>query len=92
VHSDPRQVHSDPRQFGVFQLPEEELVRFEMLAPPGWLQAVDHWRAKQCDIPSRDEAIRRLATLSLNLATASRGQGERIDVWDADVRRLEEQA
>jgi hypothetical protein len=85
-------VHSDPRQFGVFQLPKEELVSFEMIVPSGWLQAVDHWRAKQSDIPSRNEAIRRLVTLSLDLATASRSQGERSDVWDADVKRLEEQA
>jgi hypothetical protein len=73
-------------------VPGKELVSFEILAPPGWLEAVDHWRAKQDLIPSRNEAILHLVTLSLDLATASRGQGERIDVWDADVRRLEEQA
>jgi hypothetical protein len=73
-------------------VPEEELVSFEVLTPSGWLEAVDHWRAKQHFIPSRNEAILHLVTLSLDLATASRGQGERIDVWDADVRRLEEQA
>ena len=68
----------------------EELERFEMLATPDWLQAVDHWRAKQEDIPSRAEAIRRLVEHSLQLATKSRGQRERIDVWEADVGRLGE--
>lgn len=68
----------------------EELERFEMLAPSDWLQAVDHWRAKQDDVPSRDEAIRHLVELSLDRATESRGQRERSDVWDADVARLNE--
>lgn len=36
-------------------MPTEELGRFEMLASSDWLQAVDHWRAKQDDIPSRDK-------------------------------------
>ena len=67
----------------------EELERFEMLASSDWLQAVDHWRAKQDGIPSRDEAIRRLVEHSLLLATEARGQRERGDVWDADVGRLD---
>ena len=71
-------------------MPTEELEQFEMLAAPDWLRAVDHWRAKQDDLPSRGEAIRRLVKHSLQLATESRGEHERIDIWNADVRRLDE--
>ncbi len=70
----------------------EELESFEMLAPPEWLQAVDHWRAKQDDIPSRDEAIRRLVNHAMLLATKARGEREQLDVWDADVERLDHAA
>jgi hypothetical protein len=66
----------------------EHIECFEMHAPVGWLQAVDHWRAKQDVIPSREEAIRRLVEHALQLATSSRAANERMDVWDADVARL----
>ena len=39
--------------------------RFEMLAPPEWLDKVDAWRARQPGIPSRAEAIRRLVDAAL---------------------------
>ncbi|MEP6982250.1 MAG: hypothetical protein ABI853_01220 [Sphingomicrobium sp.] len=68
-------------------MPTEEVDRFEMVAPGRWLKAVVHWRAKQDDIPSRDEAIRGLVEHSLDLASESRGQRARMDVWDADVAR-----
>ena len=41
------------------------LKRFEMLAPPIWLEKVDQWRAKQPGIPSRAESIRQLVELGL---------------------------
>jgi hypothetical protein len=69
-------------------MPTEKPVRFEMVVSPRWLQAVDHWRAKQDDIPSREQAIRRLVEDSLQLASEARGQRERIDIWDADVARV----
>jgi hypothetical protein len=72
-------------------MPEQELESFQMLASHDWLRAVDHWRAKQDDIPSRNEAILHLVALSLDLATVSRAHGEERDVWDADVKRLEKQ-
>ena len=71
-------------------MPTEKPVRFEMVAPARWLKAVDHWRAKQDDIPSREEAIRQLVEHSLQLASEARGQRERIDIWDADVARVGE--
>lgn len=43
----------------------EPMKRFEMLAPPDWIAAVDDWRRKQSDIPSRAEAIRRLVEKGL---------------------------
>ena len=47
---------------------DEKLKRFEMLAPPEWLAAVDRWRALQPGIPSRAEAIRRLVEKGLTAA------------------------
>ncbi len=38
-----------------------------MRASPEFLKAVDKWRAKQEDKPSRAEAIRRLVELALTL-------------------------
>jgi hypothetical protein len=69
-------------------MPTEELEQLEVRVPRLWLEAVDHWRAKQDDIPSRDEAIRRLVEHGLQAASASRAAQEDIDVWDADVTRL----
>jgi len=40
-------------------------VRFEMRATDSWIEAVDHWRRQQPDIPSRAEAIRRLVDKGL---------------------------
>jgi Ribbon-helix-helix protein, copG family len=33
--------------------------------PPKLLRAVDHWRARQSDVPGRPEAIRRLIETAL---------------------------
>lgn len=45
---------------------EEPLsVRFEMRATHRWIAAVDDWRRKQADIPSRAEAIRQLVLEAL---------------------------
>lgn len=45
-------------------------IRFEMRASEKWIVAVavavDDWRRKQPDIPSRAEAIRRLVNAGLN--------------------------
>jgi hypothetical protein len=35
--------------------------RVELRAEPGWLKLVDSWRRQQEDLPTRAEAIRRLA-------------------------------
>lgn len=37
--------------------------RFHIRARPSW--AIDDWRSKQDDLPSRSEAIRRLVTLAI---------------------------
>jgi metal-responsive CopG/Arc/MetJ family transcriptional regulator len=66
----------------------EALERIEVRVPALWLGAVDHWRAKQDGIPSRDEAIRLLVEHGLQAASASRVAQEHMDVWDADVTRL----
>jgi hypothetical protein len=66
----------------------EELEQVEVRVSRLWLEAVDHWRAKQDGIPSRDEAIRRLVEHGLQAASASRATQEHMDVWDADVARL----
>jgi hypothetical protein len=42
-----------------------------MRASPEFLKAVDKWRAKQEDRPSRAEAIRRLVELGLTVKTRS---------------------
>jgi hypothetical protein len=42
-----------------------EMKRFEMIAPVGWFDALDEWRRRQSDIPSRAEAIRRLVEKGL---------------------------
>lgn len=34
-------------------------------ATPGFLTAVDEWRREQADLPSRAEALRRLATIAM---------------------------
>jgi hypothetical protein len=39
--------------------------RFEMVAPPEWIERVDNWRRSQVEIPSRAEAIRRLVDEAL---------------------------
>jgi metal-responsive CopG/Arc/MetJ family transcriptional regulator len=65
-----------------------ELEHVEVSVPSQWLEAVDHWRAKQDGIPSRDEAIRRLVEQGLQAASDSRAVQEHMDVWDADAARL----
>jgi len=37
---------------------DDKMKRFEMVAPEGWLEAIDRWRGGQPGIPSRAEAIR----------------------------------
>jgi metal-responsive CopG/Arc/MetJ family transcriptional regulator len=66
----------------------EQLERVQIRVPSEWLEGVDHWRAKQDGVPSRDEAIRRLVEHALQAASASRAAQEHMDVWDADVARL----
>lgn len=39
--------------------------RFEMRVDEDWLERVDAWRAEQQDVPTRAEAVRRLADLGL---------------------------
>jgi len=44
---------------------EEKTQRFEMRIPPEFFKAIDSWRRKQEDLPSRAEAIRRLVEIGL---------------------------
>jgi uncharacterized protein len=44
---------------------QEKTERFEMRVPTSFLKAVDEWRRKQPDLPSRSEAIRRLVEKAL---------------------------
>lgn len=68
----------------------EQLEHVQVRGPSLWLKAVDHWRAKQHGVPSRDEAIRCLVERGLDAASASRAAQEQMDVWDVDVARLHE--
>ena len=55
----------------------EKTERFEMRVPGAFLLAVDDWRRRQPDIPSRAEAIRRLVEQALAAKPKSlvRGRG-----------------
>lgn len=44
---------------------EEKSERFQMRVAPSFWQAIDEWRRKQPDIPSRAEAIRQLVDAGL---------------------------
>jgi metal-responsive CopG/Arc/MetJ family transcriptional regulator len=44
---------------------EEKTERFEMRVPASFLKAIDDWRRKKQDLPSRAAAIRRLVELGL---------------------------
>jgi len=46
---------------------EEQTERFQMRVAPSFMSAIDDWRRKQPDLPSRAEAIRRLVELSLTV-------------------------
>jgi hypothetical protein len=50
---------------------EEKTERVEMRLDTSFLKTVDNWRRKQRDLPSRAEAIRRLAERSLAGSAAS---------------------
>jgi hypothetical protein len=64
---------------------EEKTERVEMRLDTSFLKTVDNWRRKQRDLPSRAEAIRRLAERGLagsaasppQLRKGSRAQGSR---------------
>jgi uncharacterized protein YfbU (UPF0304 family) len=55
--------------------------RFEMRLGPSVLEEVDAWRARQSDLPSRSEAIRRLVEAGLASAT---GGDDKITFSDGD--------
>ena len=42
--------------------------RLQLVTSRKWVTAVDEWRRKQPDLPSRSEAIRRLIELGLKAA------------------------
>ena len=44
---------------------EAKTERFEMRLSPEFVARVDEWRRRQADLPSRAEAIRRLAEAGL---------------------------
>jgi hypothetical protein len=50
---------------------EEKTERVEMRLDASFLKTVDNWRRNQRDLPSRAEAIRRLAERGLASSTAS---------------------
>lgn len=54
--------------------------RFEMRLDPTVLNKLDSWRAKQDDLPSRSEAVRRLVEIGL----AGRGTNPRITLSDGE--------
>jgi hypothetical protein len=45
---------------------DDKAERFEMRVTSAFLRAVDNWRRKQEDLPSRAEAIRRLVERGLS--------------------------
>jgi hypothetical protein len=51
--------------------------RFQMRVSPNFLKAVDDWRRKQSDIPSRNEAIMRLVERSLAAEAAETAKPKR---------------
>jgi uncharacterized protein len=57
--------------------------RFEMRLGPSVLEELDSWRARQDDLPSRSEAVRRLVEAGLSAKTKQQftlGNGERLMV------------
>jgi uncharacterized protein YfbU (UPF0304 family) len=54
--------------------------RFEMRLDPTVLNKLDSWRAKQDDLPSRSEAVRRLVEIGL----AGRGADRRVTLSDGE--------
>ena len=44
---------------------EKKSVRLNMVITPSEVAAIDDWRRKQSDLPSRSEAIRRLVAVAL---------------------------
>jgi hypothetical protein len=54
---------------------EPKTERFEMRAPTALLRAVDDWRRRQPDLPSRSEAIRRLIEAGLSKASTATPSG-----------------
>ncbi|MDP6709536.1 MAG: YfbU family protein [Alphaproteobacteria bacterium] len=54
--------------------------RFEMRLDPGSIERVDRWRSSQPDLPSRAEAIRRLANFALRALDSS----DRVEISDGE--------
>jgi metal-responsive CopG/Arc/MetJ family transcriptional regulator len=77
---------------------EEKTERIEMRLNTSFLKTVDNWRRKQRDLPSRAEAIRRLAECGLASSTATPPQlrkGSRrkaAEMADREIDRLGDQA
>jgi hypothetical protein len=53
-------------------------VRFEMVADPPWMAALDDWRRRQDRIPSRAEAIRTLVSDGIKGGDAAPGLTEAV--------------
>jgi hypothetical protein len=45
----------------------EKTERFEMRVTASFLKAIDEWRRRQDDLPTRAEAIRRLVALGIKV-------------------------
>lgn len=53
-------------------------IRFEMRLDEDILERLDRWRAKQSDVPSRAEAVRRLLGIGLAKADVKISEGEKL--------------
>ncbi|MFZ1152059.1 MAG: hypothetical protein WAR76_20385 [Xanthobacteraceae bacterium] len=81
---------------------EEKTERIEMRLPTSFLKALDNWRRKQRDLPSRPEAIRRLAERGLASSTTTtppplpkvpkESRRKAAEMADREIDRLGDQA
>jgi hypothetical protein len=55
---------------------DDKTERFEMRVPVAFLKAIDDWRRKEDDLPSRAEAIRRLVEQALAAPAPRKAKGK----------------
>lgn len=54
--------------------------RLQLVIGKGQIRAIDEWRRRQPDLPSRSEAIRRLVETALEMEAENRPRGSRNDL------------